>query len=408
VFSESFDPGSVIGEDLLDLGDVVDGYFIRYHGVPEPQALALLPGDHTRNPETYLATQYRQWFEQDAPLSLAETEGRLALGERLREHSFFRNLLMLAQRSGRKVISEDWLIHELSQMVSATSDAQYTRRLLDSFLSLCAHARYRDAKAKAADVPGPLLRVHVHLWARELSRLVASVVQPPRMAFSDDLKGDAPQKPSAGHPLPGMWRDGLGRNHARQRRQGGSGSAGVLQGVLRHLPSLRFFFPVSDHDGTGPAQGEFTHKLCGLCLTANAADSAKCAGCGESAHLVRVLIHDRTRRAQDQTQADMACPYCESASGLTILGSRAASLTSIALSQLYTSPFNREKQALAFSDNVQDASHRSGFFAARTYKVNLRTAIRRVIALAASHSLSPSEGACPSTKTLAKPFPNRI
>jgi len=76
----------------------------------------------------------------------------------------------------------------------------------------------------------------------------------------------------------------------------------------------------------------------------------------------------------------MACPYCESASGLTILGSRAASLTSVALSQLYTSPFNREKQALAFSDNVQDASRCFGFFAALTFRVNLRTAIRRVIA----------------------------
>lgn len=33
VFSESFDRESVIGEDLLILGDIVDGYFIRYHSV---------------------------------------------------------------------------------------------------------------------------------------------------------------------------------------------------------------------------------------------------------------------------------------------------------------------------------------------------------------------------------------
>jgi DEAD/DEAH box helicase domain-containing protein len=111
-------------------------------------------------------------------------------------------------------------------------------------------------------------------------------------------------------------------------------------------------------------------------------DADKCAGCGEAGAFEQVFLYDRTRRTQEETQADMSCPYCESASGLTILGSRAASLTSIALSQLYTSPFNREKRALAFSDNVQDASHRSGFFAARTFRVNLRTAIRRVIAAA--------------------------
>lgn len=380
VFSEIFDKDSVIGEDLLDLGDVVDGYFIRYHGVPDAGSLSLLPDRQIRNPEAYLAMQYRQWFEKDAPENLGATDGRIALGERLREHSFFRNFLTLAERSGRKVISEDWLLHELSQMVSPAGDASHTRRLLDSFLSLCAHARYRDPKAKKTDLPGPLLRVHVHLWTRELSRLVASVAESPSMAFSDDLKGEA-------------LKSSLPVIHCREC--GVMGWGGTMRATAdkvstdlqefykaffgRH-PSLRFFFPVSDRDGTGPAQGEFTHKLCGFCLTVNGTEDTKCIGCGETTSFQRVLLHDRTRRSEDQTKADMACPYCESASGLSIMGSRAASLTSIALSQLYTSPFNLEKQALAFSDNVQDASHRSGFFAARTFRVNLRTAIRRVIA----------------------------
>lgn len=383
VFSEAFDKDSVIGEDLLTLGDIVDGYFIRYHGVPDPETLALLPDDQSRNPEKYLAVQFRLWFEKDAPADLGEIEGRVALGERLREHSFFRNLLTLAERSGRKILSEEWLIHELSQMVSGASDATHTRRLLDSFLSLCVHARYRDPKAATkTDSVGPLLRVHVHLWTRELSRLVASVAEPPRMAFSDDLKGEALKI-----HLPVMHcREcgvmGWGGTMRANAEKVSTDLQEFYKAFFGHLPSVRFFFPVTDYDGIGPAQGEFTHKLCGLCLTVNAATAAKCTGCGESARFIRVLLHDRTRRVQEQTQADMACPYCESASGLTILGSRAASLTSVALSQLYTSPFNREKQALAFSDNVQDASHRSGFFAARTFKVNLRTAIRRVIAAA--------------------------
>ena len=380
VFAEAFDPDSVIGEDLLDLGDVVEGYFIRYHGVPETEALALLPGGGSRNPEAYLAAQYRLWFEKDPPGTLTEMEGRLALGDRLCEHSFFRNLLTLVERSGRKVISEEWLIHELSQMVSSTGDAGHTRRLFDSFLSLCAHARYRDPKGKKTDLPGPLLRVHVHLWTRELSRLVASVAEPPCMAFSDDLKGEALQ---SNLPVIHCRECGVMGWGGTMRATADKVSTNLQEfykAFFGHYPSLRFFFPVSDRDGTGPAQGEFTHLLCGLCLTVNAADAGQCSGCGENGRLMRVLLHDRTRRSQELTQADSACPYCESTSGLTILGSRAASLTSVALSQLYTSPFNREKQALAFSDNVQDASHRSGFFAARTFRVNLRTAIRRVIA----------------------------
>lgn len=380
VFSEPIDPSSVIGEDLLNLGDVVNGYFIRYHGVPEPATSALLPDGHPRSSDRYLAAQYRLWFEKDPPALLAEMAGRLALGERLREHSFFRNLLTLAERSGHKVISEDWLLHELSPMVSATGDLGHTRRLLDSFLSLCAHARYLDPKAKKTDQPGPLLRMLVHLWTRELSRLVASVGESPRMAFSDDLKGEALKSHLPVIHCRECGVMGWGGTMRATADKVATDLQEFYQAFFGKLPSLRLVFPVADRDGSGPAPGEFTHKLCGLCLTVNAADALKCAGCGESARFVRVFLSERTRRTQDQTKADIACPYCESASGLTILGSRAASLTSIALSQLYTSPFNGDKQALAFSDNVQDASHRSGFFAARTFRVNLRTAIRRVIA----------------------------
>ena len=49
------------------------------------------------------------------------------------------------------------------------------------------------------------------------------------------------------------------------------------------------------------------------------------------------------------------------------------------ISHLYQSPFNRDKKLLAFTDSVQDASHRAGFFGARTYRFNLRTAIQAVL-----------------------------
>jgi DEAD/DEAH box helicase domain-containing protein len=380
VFAEPFEQDSIIGEDLLNLGDVVDGYFIRHHGVPEPEALAQQLVEQAKNPQSYLAVHYRLWFEKEPPANLEELEGRLALGERLREHSFFRNLLTLAERSGRKIIAEEWLIHELSQMVSAEDNQQHTLRLLDSFLSLCSHARFLDGKAKQTDQAAPLLRVHLHLWTRELARLVASVGYEPRMAFSDDLKDEALKSylPVIHCRECGVM--GWGGTMRANAEKVSTDLQEFYKAFFSKLPSVRFFFPVKESELFDPTQGEFNHKLCGLCLTVNSADAGGCAGCGDNGHLLRVFMHDRTRRAQDQTQADMGCPYCESASGLTILGSRAASLTSIALSQLYTSPFNSEKRALAFSDNVQDASHRSGFFAARTFRVNLRTAIRRVIA----------------------------
>jgi DEAD/DEAH box helicase domain-containing protein len=368
VFAEPFDESAVINEDLLAMADVVDGYFIRHYRVPGPDELTAL--DDSQDVDGFVSAHYRLWFDSNLKNSLHEPGGRIELGERLREHSFFRNLLTLCERSGRKIVSEDWLSHELAPMLGR--EQGIVAKVLDSFLSLCVHARYRQPGDEDLAV-GPLLRVHSHLWTRELSRLVASVGHPPRMAFSDDLKEDA-----AKTHLPVM--------HCREC--GAMGWGGTMRANTdkvspnlqefykaffgRH-PSLRLFFPLPE---TGElSAGEFTHQICGYCLAVNPADAKKCTGCGLDDKLARVLVHDRTKRVKDRTEADTTCPYCEGASGLTILGSRAASLTSVALGQLFTSPFNLEKKALAFSDNVQDASHRSGFFAARTYRVNLRTAI---------------------------------
>jgi DEAD/DEAH box helicase domain-containing protein len=382
VFAEPFGPDSVIGEDLLDLGDVVEGCYIRYHGVPDPEAPGLLPSEPARCPDAYLAEQYRLWFEGGPALMLAEMDDRVRLGDRLREHTFFRNLLTLVERSGRKVVAEDWLLHELTQMIPGAADLCRTRRLLDSFLSLCGHARYRSPSAPEGGPAGPLLRVHVHLWSRELSRLVASVSREPKLAFSDDLKSD-----SLKSHLPVVHCRECGiMGWGGTMRAGSDKVSPSLQDFYKAffgaLPSLRFLFPLADAEPTGGTEGEFEHQVCGRCLAIQSASAAKCTSCGDANGLVRIRLHDRTRREQDRTKADTACPYCESPSGLTILGSRSASLTSVALSQLYTSPFNQDKQSLAFSDNVQDASHRSGFFAARTFRVNLRTAIRKVLARA--------------------------
>ena len=69
------------------------------------------------------------------------------------------------------------------------------------------------------------------------------------------------------------------------------------------------------------------------------------------------------------------CPYCESVSSLFILGSRAATLSAVAIDQLFNSQFNDDAKLIAFSDSVQDAAHRAGFFGARTYRDVVRTAL---------------------------------
>ena len=47
--------------------------------------------------------------------------------------------------------------------------------------------------------------------------------------------------------------------------------------------------------------------------------------------------------------------------------------------QSWASGFNDDKKLIAFSDSVQDAAHRAGFFGARTYANTVRTALAKAI-----------------------------
>ena len=131
----------------------------------------------------------------------------------------------------------------------------------------------------------------------------------------------------------------------------------------------------------------------------NSAD--RCPECGHETlvRIFRPVVHVRVVR--NRQRADRSCPYCGARNGISILGSRAASLTSVLINQLYASVYNDDKKLLTFSDNVQDAAHRAGFFAGRTFRFNFRTApaaIRRrrrtrVVAQGAARCIQPVLGA---------------
>ena len=52
---------------------------------------------------------------------------------------------------------------------------------------------------------------------------------------------------------------------------------------------------------------------------------------------------------------------------------------------------NNDPKLLAFTDSVQDASHRAGFFTARTYHFTFRTALQHVIDAAGADGLPLEE-----------------
>lgn len=79
------------------------------------------------------------------------------------------------------------------------------------------------------------------------------------------------------------------------------------------------------------------------------------------------------------TLHDDSCPGCGERGEQLLLGARNATLGSQVVDSTWASVFNDDKKLIAFSDSVQDAAHRAGFFGARTWQNNVRTALAHVL-----------------------------
>ena len=75
------------------------------------------------------------------------------------------------------------------------------------------------------------------------------------------------------------------------------------------------------------------------------------------------------------------CPACGMDDGTRFLGAGLASLASVAITELFTGGQLQDPQrkTLLFNDAVQDAAHRAGFVASRSYAFSLRTLVAAIL-----------------------------
>ena len=206
--------------------------------------------------------------------------------------------------------------------------------------------------------------------------MVATVEARPRLRFSDDL--DRQQR--ARH-LPLV--------HCRDC--GAMGWATLISDDARHLlrvnlqrfymaffrgdPRVCFFWPraaIPESDPVWERQ-----------LPAWRVDSRRLVRLGEGdraeGQVVELVPSHNTRSLESRRVLHRDCPFCGARESLMLLGFRAATLTSTFIDQLFASRFNDDRKLLTFSDSVQDAAHRAGFFGARTWRTNLRIALQQVV-----------------------------
>jgi DEAD/DEAH box helicase domain-containing protein len=376
VFGEAFDKDAIITECRQSAGDFLgEGMIEFYQLVPPSRHDGLDPAAYASDTD-YLRAQYALWFNANVDQDVFEDPvWRVGLGKRLKGHVFFQNILraLAGRPSGYPEL--------LDRMQKVTPDLRETDPrarvlLLDSILSLASYAR-RDVNGSTM----PFVDVRMQLWLRELRRMVAEVSSSPTLRFADDL-GEHDQE----RHLPVVHcRECGAMGWAGTKRDSEQKIRTDLQGFyvtfFTGSPNVAFLFPEPDGQHTEGIDGSVAApaKLCPHCMhiTHNVGVDG-CTSCGHT-ELFYVLHPNSRVKRNDRFKGSHNCPYCKSENSLTILGSRAASLTSVLVAQLFSSNYNDDKKLLTFSDSVQDAAHRAGFFSARTYRFNLRSALQQFL-----------------------------
>ena len=443
VFHQRFSSDAVVGEVRQGIDEFLEDTIISSYLVAQPRLAERMDPTRYMSTEDYVQSQHEVFFGELPTGEFESLEWRLTLGRRLREHASFVNLLRVLDGSKPTPVGAVLDRLQRSLPVSGIREAELCLRALCALISVA-----RQREGPGPDAPDrPMLNVKLHVWVRELRRMVCSLYEeredsaalavgaplwgngadfstgqgrssgstrerpekaetaPERVAtsdsepegrggrasgpahrirYADDLK---PDEDSIHLPLiqcRECHATGWGCvKHAAEHRVGQDLRVFYNRFFLRDV-DVNYLFPLAPEESPPQNVRGRESKVCGRCgYLLSTRDGDACPGCGHD-RLTRVFRPDAivSRRHGRGMQRELSrdCPYCGVREALIILGARASSLLSTALAQLFASRHNDDHKVIAFSDNVQDAAHRGSFFAARTWRNGIRSAIAQVVA----------------------------
>ncbi|MGI9250995.1 MAG: DEAD/DEAH box helicase [Pseudohongiellaceae bacterium] len=397
IFNTRFEKNNIIGESRESHEQFLG--MIEHMMLDPSFTLAELKYDSYASPDEYLIAQTKFFFGDDWILIPQNTDSRQQLGMRLKKHLLMHNLLKACSQGSAPVREILGAIKKIIPAQLEPGQDENVVAVLVSFLSLLSHAR-------GDRYPGePFVTVGLHLWSRELRRIVARVgtdtaQNPVHLLFSDDLKSRSENEEQRDIYLPIVqctechstaWLTTveLGENHIEQDLRK------IYTRFFSHDKRVQILLPLKNPNYRPAARG-IVKYLCSDCGNLQTKDG-KCASCGEES-LVTVyepnLIREVRRGGIPTHESQRTCPVCLMDNSLLLFGSRAASLSSVAIHQMFANKINDDKKLIAFSDSVQDAAHRGGFFAARTWRTNFRMALAKAV----NHYCNSHNGLIPLPK----------
>ena len=369
VFGEPFESDSVITEDRLKPVEFFANYPISDFTIPTKEQSQKLEELVTNdNQEEYIKFAASIWLDLNG-LDILTDEGRIELGKRLMNHCFLQNMISFMNGNFFQVKG---IVEELRIKFPEIAEINYD----DAINALFALISF--ARTGSAGKLRPFMNVSVQLWVRELRRLVGKVSDKEvTYSIAHDLNEEQSK-----HYLPVInCRDCGATGWVTLLNDNQCATIGNLEAFYNKYfdcdDKILMMFP--GIKGGDKAGNLLKSKICPECLQfafgENASDT--CDGCGTK--MVDVLIPNPIEKSGSKDHKQFVCPHCNSHRGLSLIGVRSTTEISASISQVFSSRFNDDKKTLAFSDNVQDAAHKAGFFNARTYHFGLRGAIQRYL-----------------------------
>ncbi|MEV0593703.1 DEAD/DEAH box helicase [Nonomuraea cavernae] len=414
VFGTEFTEESIVGENRVPVEEFIPLTSVTMQRLPAPYELLALP-DPATGEEALLDLI-------EAVTGVRDADPR-RLGKDLKRHLFTRAVMQALGgelKTSAEVLDVMWRVGAAGWAEAVVRQPEKAAEALARFVALLSYAR--DPKSSPEE-PRPLVHVEAHQWARSVSRLLRGVLPWPKAEFRWDAAGMADASATDGERtapattatsaqnanlfLPAVYcrdcgrsgwavfspesddhdvqfdtfkirRASLGQDKARvrnliaaterearegsgvgpasaDRRTHSTGAAQGAGGVLLVLDGVRKRLrppdPVNDYDKDTKEPR----------LTAR--DSAF------------VLVHFGGTVANTAAKEDW-CPACGERNAIRYLGTGSAAIAAASITQLFTGgeldKSRHEDKTLMFNDSVQDAAHRAGFVANRSYTFSLR------------------------------------
>jgi len=371
IFGVVFDADSVVMENRQSVGVFLEEATVDFMFLFRPELDAALEVSQYTSPQAAVHAWFGMFFPDEAPpLDVNDPDWRRSLGQLLKRHQLFVNLLKLLKGG---VLGYRELTEAFARNMSSASHAQ-VERVLDALLVLVAWA-LREGNQ-------PLVTLRVQLWVRELRRMVGKLAASPqdvRFRSERDLPAERD-----GVYLP-MVQCSQCRTTGWLSRlvQGSNKLSTKLDEIYntwfsRRPEAARLYAAASIGRPHVDGVNQYACVACGNVQQGAGA----CLACAHQELLAVFRVTAQRTQVVGQaqyTRHDDTCPGCGERNELLLLGARNATLGSQVVENTWASVFNDDKKLIAFSDSVQDAAHRAGFFGARTYLNNVRTAWAHVM-----------------------------